>query len=232
MIRQIILLISIFQLNNSFSQECKDARTGVFQFDGLDGSSMTIIRTKDTQYESSTANFSYSTYNLTWTEECKYELTNRQEWIYNQKTIRDTLLPKLTNEIFKFEKPSKYYVRTFVDGQKDTVITIMEKLDTSEYYNYILEDNKYKEYEGSKEYFQTQVKQKYGLHCYQSTLDKTKYILLFEKTYQSPLFNKIKIIDSLTFYLKPNEEYTYQNCRYKNEYDDFIFAIYVPDEIV
>lgn len=224
----ILLVTTLFITNFGYSQidNCKEFKTGVFQFSGINGGVYTIIRNDTTQFERSSKRAQHSIMKIKWESGCQYTLYDRTEYKWGKEPRKDTVFKEIRNIVYKFEKPNKYYVKTSIPGFSDTVETIFRKLDTTKHYNNLFQLKEFAEYKNSKAYGQTLLGETHSIDYYQSNKDSNKYLITFETTYHGEKLNKTRLIDSVIINIKDNERITNSNCRINGEFDDEILAIY------
>jgi hypothetical protein len=227
--KKIILSILIIFSSLSTSGQvdnCKEFKTGVFQFLGNNGGVYTVIRADSTQFERNSKKASYSKMKIRWDNNCSYTLYDRTEYKRGKQPLKDEEIGEIKNIIYKFEKPNKFYVSTFIKGYKDTINTVFTKLDTTKCYNNIFQLKEFAEYKNSKAYGQTLLGEIHSIDYYESNKTANKYLITFETTYQGEKLNKTRLIDTLIVKLKKKENITNSNCRFNGEFDDEIVAIY------
>ena len=129
----ILLVTTLFITNFGYSQinNCKEFKTGVFQFSGIIGGLYTIIRNDTTQFERNSKRAQHSIMKIKWESECQYVLYDRIEYKWGKEPRKDTEIKEIRNTVYKFEKPNKYYVKTSIPGFSDTVETVFKKFDTT-----------------------------------------------------------------------------------------------------
>jgi len=208
---------------------CNEFKTGIFQFLGNNGGIYTIIRTDSSQFERNSKQAQHSKMKLRWETDCYYILFDRVEYKWGQQPVKDTHIKELGNLVYKFEKPNKFYVKTFIPGIADTVETIFIKVDTTGYYNNLFQLATFADYKKSKSYGQTLLGEIHSVAYYESNKTPNKYLITFETTYHDEILNKTRLLDSVVVRLKENERITNSNCRFDNEFDDEIVAIYISE---
>ena len=221
-------LIIIFSSINVFGQvdNCREFRTGVFQFSADNGGIYTIIRTDSTQFERNSKQAQHSKMKIRWDNGCAYTLYDRVEYKWGKEPTKDEGIVELKNVIYKFEKPNRFYVNTFISGYSDTIKTIFIKLDITKCYNNLFQLKEFAEYKNSKAYGQTLLGEIHSIDYYESNKIPNKYMITFETTYQEEVLNKTRLIDTIVVLLKDGENITNSNCRFNGEFDDEIVAIY------
>jgi hypothetical protein len=225
---RILILISILLSNLSFGQNnfCKEFKTGVFQFPGYNGGVYTIIRSDTNQFERNSKKAKHSYLKIKWLNECEYILSDFTEYNWGEQPKKDTTNITLYNIVYKFEKPDKYYVKTYIPNTTDTLETVFKKLDTSKCYNNIFQLKEFAEYKNSKAYGQTMLGEINSIDYYESNITKNKYLITFETTYQAENLNWTRLLDSTTIFINDKQNITNSNCRFKGEFDDEIIAVY------
>ncbi|HTO16333.1 MAG TPA: hypothetical protein VLZ83_11210 [Edaphocola sp.] len=223
-----LILATIFISNLTFGQTefCKDFKTGVFQFLGYNGGVYTIIRTDTNQFERNSKQAKHSYMKIKWLNDCQYVLYDRTEYKWGKQPEKDTTIKEIYNTIYKFEKPDKYFVKSYFSGFADTIETVFKKLDTSKCYNNLFQLSEFSEYKNSKSYGQTMLGEIHSIDFYESNKNKNKYLITFETTYEAEKLNWTRLLDSTTIYLKDGQQITNSNCRFKGEYEDEILAVY------
>lgn len=218
-----------FISNLSFSQNefCKDLKTGVFQFYGMNGGVYTIIRTDTNQFERNSLSAQHSYLKIKWLNDCQYVLFDEVVYNWGKKPKKDKTIKELHNIVYRFEQPDKYFVKSFIPNYNDTVETVFKKLETSKYnYNNIFQLPAFAEYKNSKSYGQTMLGEINSIDYYQSNQKENRYLIIFEATYHAENLNWSRLLDSMTIDLVEGQSITNSDCRYKGEYDDEIVAIY------
>jgi len=230
--KDILCLIFIFSSVATFGQteNCSEFKTGVFQFLGTNGGVYTIIRTDSTQFERNSKQAQHSKMKIRWDNDCSYTLYDRVEYKWGKEPRRDEEIRELKNILYKFEKPNKFYVRTFMTGFSDTINTVFKKVDTTSCYNNIFQLSEFAEYKNSKAYGQTSLDEIHSIDYYESNKTPNKYLITFETTYHGETLNKTRLIDSVLIQLNDSENITNSNCRFNGEFDNEIVAIYYSQD--
>lgn len=225
---RLLTLVTIFISNFSFGQTdfCKEFKTGVFQFLGYNGGVYTIIRTDTNQFERNSKQAQHSYMKIKWLNNCQYVLFDRTEYKWGKQPEKDTTIKELYNTVYKFEKPDKFFVKTYIANFPDTIETIFKKLDTSKCYNNIFQLSEFAEFINSKSYGQTLLGEIHSIDYYESNKTKNKYLITFETTYQAEKLNWTRLLDSTIIYITDGQSITNSNCRFKGEYDNEILAVY------
>lgn len=230
---RLLILATIFISNFSFGQTdfCKEFKTGVFQFLGYNGGVYTIIRTDTNQFERNSKQAKHSYMNIKWLNDCQYILSDITEYNWGKQPEKDTTIKEIYNIVYKFEKPDKYFVKTYFPSFQDTIETVFKKLDTTKSYNNIFQLSEFVEFKNSKSFGQTMLGEIHSIDYYESNKTKNKYLITFETTYQAEKLNWTRLLDSTTIYIKDKQSITNSNCRFKGEYDDEILAVYSSTNI-
>ena len=119
-----ILVVLLF-LNLACGENCTDLKTGTFELKSQDGSIHTIIRKKDIQIEKLGETGRALQYDVKWTSECEYMLTNRKLINGSEDNIihRDTGYYKIV-EI----KGSTHKVTSKINGIDETFEAYLTKI--------------------------------------------------------------------------------------------------------
>jgi hypothetical protein len=205
---------------------CKEFKTGVFQFLGYNKGVYTVIRTETDQFERNSKQAWHNKMKIKWQSDCYYVLYDMVEYRWGKQPVKDDEFPEAGNIVYKFEKPNKFYVKTFLPGIPDTVITVFTKLDTTNYYNNLFQLEAFAEYKNSKAYGQTMLGEIHSIDYYQSTKVPNQYLITFETTYHGEKLNKTRLLDSVVVKIKDDENITNSNCRFNDQFDDEIIAVY------
>jgi hypothetical protein len=209
---------------------CQEIRNGVFQFPGFIKDVYTIIRTDSIQFEKSTKYAKHTYMKIKWLNDCQYTLSERTEYYRGKAPKIDTTNEISYNTVYKFEKPNKYYVKTYYSNYSDTIETIMTKIDTTKCYNNLFQLNEFAEFKNSKSYGQTMLGEIHSIDYYESNKTANKYLITFETTYEGEKLNKTRLIDTTTVYLTEKQSISNSNCRFNGEFDDEIIAVYLSTD--
>lgn len=223
----LLTFITIFTSNFIFGQDnfCKEFKTGVYQFPSNNGGVYTVIRTDTTQFERNTKQSKHSYMKIEWLNDCQYVLSEKTEYKRGNQPKKDSI-NKYYNTVYKFEKPDKYFVKTYSTAFKDTIQTEFKKIDTTKCYNNIFQLSEFSEYKNSESYGQTMLGEIHSIDFYQSNKTKNKYLITFETTYQGENLNWTRLLNSITISIKEGQAITNTDCRFKGEFDDEIVAVY------
>jgi len=179
-----LILTTLLIFNCSFAQIdfCKEFKTGVFQFTAFNGGVYTIIRTDTNQFERNSKQAKHSWFKIKWVSPCQYILFDRTEYRWGKQPVKDTTTKEFCNLVYKFEKPDRYFVKTYVAGMPDTMETVFKKWDTSKCYNNIFQLPEFSEFKNSKAYGQTMLGEIHSIDYYESNQTANKYLVTFETT--------------------------------------------------
>ena len=222
---QILLALTIVISNCSFGQTdfCKDFRTGVYQYPGQNGGVYTIIRTDTNQFERNTKEAKHAYMTIKWLSDCQYVLFDKTVYKWG-KAVKDTATRY--NTVYKFVQPDKYFVKTYHQGSKDTIQTVLKKFDTSRTYNNLFQLSGFSAYKNSKSYGQTRLGEIHAIDYYENTKIKNQYLIVFETSYEAEQLNWSRLLDSTTIDIAEGQRITNSNCRFKGAFDDEIIAVY------
>lgn len=224
----LLLLITFFSTDFIKAQvnNCHEFKTGVFQFPGTNGGVYTIIRTDTSQFERNSRKAQYSKMKIRWETPCYYTLYDLVEYKWGKQPVKDSLIMEMGNILYKFEKPNRFFIKTFVPGFSDTIETIFTKLDTNNCYNNLFQLSAFSEYKNSNAYGQILLGEIHSIEYYESNKIPNKYLIVFETTYHGENLNKSRLLDSTVVQLRDKENITNSNCRFEGRFDDEIIAIY------
>lgn len=103
----VLLITTLFITNFSYSQtnNCKEFRTGVFQFSGTNGAVYTIIRTDTTQFERNSKRAQHSIMKIKWDSECQYTLYDRTVYKWGKNPKKDTIFKEFKMVFTNLKSP-------------------------------------------------------------------------------------------------------------------------------
>lgn len=132
--------------------------------------------------------------------------------------IYDTLYNVITLDNGYWETISSTY-------HDSTFVTDFFRIDTTAMHTDLTELEQFKEYKDGKS-AGTFIGYNHVITCVQHPIDKTKYILAFEEAMPVGGTMKYKLLDNVFCTLDSNLRITTVNCRYNDNYDKEIVAMY------
>jgi hypothetical protein len=225
----ILLVICSSRITMGQIPSCSELRKGVFQFRGHLGDVYTIVRADSNQSENSKKTEKYTYTKIKWIDNCNYTLSERREYYKGKKLTIDSTKDISYNTVWKFEKPNKYYIKTYYLNQPDTIETIMTKIDSSKFYDNLFQLKAFSEFKKSKSFGRTFIEPNYFISYYESNNISNRYLITFETIYEGEKLNldMKRLIDTTIVCLAEKQSFILKNCRYKGEYDNEIVAVYL-----
>ena len=205
-------------------ENCTDVKLGIYKSYELQGSINTIVRTNENHTETWGRNGLVVKYDILWTSDCTYILFNMEKIKGNDSLLTYSAQDTLYNKIIEINNVWQT-IECSVNGKETKKEFKYFHVDTVQKYRNI-EDfenmNNYKGAFGSG----TLTGYNYFINCNQHKTDTNKYLLSF---YEVLIFNqltKYKLLDNVWCTIDTSQKITTSNCRYNDQYDKEITAVY------
>jgi hypothetical protein len=223
----ILLFLPFLCQCQSTNIDCKDIKEGLFKIESVDGSLHTILRTKNKQTENVGKTGLVSQFDLKWTSDCSYILSNRKVVKGIDNLHPDFKIDTIYNEIIEVNRNS-HRVITSLKGSDFSAESVLVKLDTTKLYRSLNELEEFKNYNGESG-GGTLISDKYSIAYKQNSNDKTDFIIALQEVLSIDGKSKYKLLDYLFFKMESKQRLRTTNCRFNEKYDREIAVIYTSE---
>jgi hypothetical protein len=203
--------------------DCKQMQQGIFKLHGLYGSLNTVVRTQEKQTEIWGQSGLVLEYDICWTSDCTYWLSNRKVLKGKDSLIKgnpsDTLYCEISPE-------NEYWHKvTSIDTSGQTKDASYFHVDTSTVYRDLGDLEKLKEYTG-KQGGGSFVGYNYAVSYKQHAADTSQYIIAFLEALMVHDRSKFKLLDYVCWTVDSNQRIATSNCRFNDKFDKEVIAVY------
>lgn len=219
----ICLLIPFTGRTQDNQINCKELREGIFKLHAEDGTQYTIVRTKDKQRENNPKTASITELNIKWTSDCKYLLYNPIAIAKGTEPV-DFGIDTLYNEITGMSK-GMYNVVSTVKGYDFRIEQLVEKIDEKSLFRDLAELPEFRNFKGQL-WGSSLISENHSITYRQHSKDKSRFVLAFEEVFLIDHKSKFRLLDHITFAMKPDQEFATRNCKLNGVTDEEIVAVY------
>jgi hypothetical protein len=225
--RRLIILLILPAISYAGTLNCKDIRQGVFKSHDIYGSLHTIVRTNEKQRETIGMTGTIIEYDIHWTSDCTFQLLNGKIIRGSDSIIYVNNSDTIFNEV---KEANSYWHRILscVNGCFPGTEINLFSVDTINTYKDFDSLGYFGEYNGAKR-GATFVGYNYAVIYRQHSTDTSKFLFSFTEVLSVNNTSKYKLLDNIFLVLDTNQKITLGNCRFNENYDKEILAIYISN---